>query len=140
VDSRPAFASEELFPHARAVHGGDPAEFIRLAEDLSAFSHCYLLGHSHHEDGAALVALLERGFPGVIGVIGSRSKLRAFRERARERGIADAAFARVRSPIGVDVGAQTPAEIGVAVAAEVIRDVRAASPSRPAERETEPFP
>jgi xanthine dehydrogenase accessory factor len=140
VDSRPAFASEDLFPKARAVLCGDPADFIRLAEDLSAFSHCYLLGHSHHEDGAALVALLERGFPGVIGVIGSRSKMRAFRERAAERGIPEGAFARVRSPIGVDVGARTPAEIGVAVAAEIIHDLRKAAPRSAAERRTEPFP
>ncbi|MFA5862726.1 MAG: XdhC/CoxI family protein [Candidatus Thermoplasmatota archaeon] len=124
VDSRAAFASDERFPNARAVLCGDPSEFIRLAEDLSTFSHAYLIGFSHQEDGAALIALLERGFSGIIGVIGSRAKMHAFRRSALERGIAESAIARVRSPIGVDIGAQTPAEIGVAVAAEVIRDVR----------------
>lgn len=141
VDSRAAFASDDLFPNARAVLCGDPAEFIRLAEDLSSFSHAYLMGHSHHEDGAALIALLERSFAGAIGVIGSQAKMHAFRERARERGISESALERVRSPIGIDVGAQTPAEIGVAVAAEVIRDVRASRVmTRGAQRHPEPLP
>ena len=120
VDSRPEYVSTERFPRARARRRAAPADAIREAEDLTLYSHAYLLGHSHHEDGEALVALLERGFPGVVGAIGSRAKMRAFRERAAARGLsAD----RVRCPIGVDVGAQTPAEIAVAVAAEVVRDI-----------------
>lgn len=120
VDSRPAFASPERFPRARALHAASPAGFVREAEDLSLFSHAYLLGHSHHEDGEALLALLERGFPGVVGAIGSRAKLHAFRERAAARGLT---LDRVRCPIGVDVGAQSPQEIAVAVAAEIVRDI-----------------
>ena len=125
VDSRAEFARPEAFPAARAVVHAPTARFVEEHEDLSRFSHVYILGHSHAEDGEALLALLARGFPGVIGVIGSRSKMRAFAERARERGL-DAA--RVRSPIGVDVGAQTPPEIAVAVAAEVISDLRKTIP------------
>lgn len=120
VDSRPEFASAERFPRARALHARVPAEWVREAEDFSLYSHAYLLGHSHREDGDALLALLERGFPGVVGAIGSRAKLHAFRERAAARGLA---LDRVRCPIGVDVGAKTPAEIAVAVAAEVIQDL-----------------
>ncbi|HEX2022502.1 MAG TPA: XdhC family protein, partial [Candidatus Thermoplasmatota archaeon] len=117
---------------ARHAERAEPAAFVRACEDLSRFTHAYLLGHSHREDGEALLALLSRGFAGTVGVIGSRSKLHAFRERARERGLPDAAFERVRSPIGVDVGATTPAEIAVAVAAEVIADLkRAPAPRAP---------
>jgi xanthine dehydrogenase accessory factor len=123
VDSRAEFARDDLFPRAQRVIHGDPAAFVGAQEDLSAFSHAYLMGHSHHEDGEALLALLARGFPGVIGAIGSRSKMRAFRERAKERGL-EAAMDRVRCPIGVDVGSETPAEIAVAVAAEIVADVR----------------
>lgn len=129
VDSRAPYASADLFPRAKAHLHEAPAAYVRREEDLSRFSHVYVMGHSHHEDGETVIALLERGYAGVIGVIGSRSKLRAFRERAQERGLSDAAFDRVRSPIGVDVGAQTPAEIAVAVAAEIVRDVRRPSPS-----------
>lgn len=129
VDSRAAYATPELFPRARALVHDTPAAYLAREEDLTRFSHAYLLGHSHHEDGEALLALLARGFGGVIGVVGSRSKMRAFAERAEARGLSTG---RVRSPIGVDVGADTPAEIAVAVAAEVIRDVKRPAPAGPA--------
>lgn len=130
VDSRPAFADPERFPRARAVHAARPADLVRAEEDLSRFSHAYLLGHSHEEDGDALVELLSRGYSGVVGVIGSRSKLHAFRERGVARGLSVQAFERVRCPIGVDVGATTPEEIAVAVAAEVVADAKGRHPEK----------
>lgn len=132
VDSRAEFVREDLFPRARERVHAEPAAHVRALDDVSVFTHAYLLGHSHHEDGDALIALLQRRFPGVVGVIGSRSKMRAFRERALAAGVPEAELARVRCPIGIDVGARSPAEIAVAVAAEVVRDLRApSSPSTP---------
>lgn len=128
VDSRPGYATTERFPDARHVQATEPASFIEAHGALDGFSHAYLLGHSHHEDGDALIALLSRGFPGVVASIGSRAKLRAFRDRALAAGVSAEAFDRVRCPIGVDVGAQTPAEIAVAVAAEIIRDIHKGAP------------
>lgn len=124
VDSRPAFATPERFPRARAVHPVLPRALVAAEEDLSRYSHAYLLGHSHEEDGDALLELIARGFPGAVGVIGSRSKLHAFRERGKARGLPSSAFDGVRCPIGVDVGATTPEEIAVAVAAEVVADAK----------------
>lgn len=128
VDSRAEYASADAFPRARALLHATPAEAIAREEDLTRYSHAYVMGHSHHEDGDALCALLARGFPGVIGVIGSRAKMRTFAQRATEQGLS---AARVRSPIGLDVGSETPAEIAVAVAAEVIRDVKRMPTSSP---------
>lgn len=122
VDSRPEFATTEGYPHAREVACGPTAGYVDGHEDLTRFTHAYIMGHSHEEDAEALLALLRRGFPGVIGVIGSKSKMHAFRRKAAERAL-DAA--RVRCPIGLDVGARTPPEIAVAIAAEVLRDLRA---------------
>lgn len=128
VDSRAAYADADAFPHARGVVHATPAEFVRDEEDIARFTHAYLLGHSHHEDGDALIALLKRGFPGVVASVGSRAKLHAFRKRALAAGVPEADFARVRCPVGVDVGASTPPEIAVAVAAEIVRDVRQDAP------------
>ncbi|HVM44565.1 MAG TPA: XdhC family protein, partial [Candidatus Thermoplasmatota archaeon] len=135
VDSRAEYATDDAYPNAREVACGATAAYIEGHEDLSRFTHAYLLGHSHEEDAQALLALLARGFPGVIGVIGSRSKMHAYRKRAAERGL-DAA--RVRSPIGLDIGAQTPPEIAIAVAGEVLRDLRApdGAPTLPTRAET----
>ena len=125
VDSRAGYAEESRFPTARAAATQAPAAFIRQQDDLARFSHVYVMGHSHHEDGDAILALLERGYAGHLGVIGSKSKLHAFRERAQAAGLG-AEFARVRSPIGLDVGAEPPAEIAVSVAAELISLARRA--------------
>ena len=121
VDSRAEYATIDAYPTAREVACGSTAGYIDGHEDLTRFTHAYIMGHSHEEDAEALLALLSRGFPGIIGVIGSKSKMHAFRARAAERAL-DAS--RVRCPIGLDIGARTPPEIAVAVAAEVLRDLR----------------
>ena len=131
VDSRPGYATPERFPQARALATTLPRGFVDAHEDLSRFSHVYVMGHSHEEDGDAVLELLSRAYTGVLGVIGSRSKLHAFRERGEARGLPPSAFGAVRSPIGVDVGATTPEEIAVAVAAEIIADVKGASRAAP---------
>lgn len=124
VDERAEFASRERFPRATDLAGGvDPAAWAAQA-DLSRFSHCYLLGHSHHVDTAILVAALPR-FSGFFGVIGSKAKRVSMFERARKAGVDDALLARVKCPIGLDIGAESPAEIAVAVAGEILAGRRA---------------
>lgn len=134
VDSRAAFATEQSFPGAREVACGSTAGYIEGHEDLTRFTHVYVMGHSHHEDGEALLALVKRGYPGVIGVIGSRSKMHAFAERAGERGLS---LEGVRSPIGLDIGSETPAEIAIAVAAEIVRDIKGREPASDSIRKVE---
>lgn len=121
VDARAAFANAERFPRALATHGGvDPAKWTEDA-DLSAFTHAYVLGHSHHVDTDTLTALAPR-FDGFIGLIGSQAKKKSMFERAREAGVPEDALARVKCPIGLDIGSETPEEIAVAVAAEIMAE------------------
>ncbi|HLE98235.1 MAG TPA: XdhC/CoxI family protein [Candidatus Thermoplasmatota archaeon] len=125
LDDRPDYATRERWPRADEVLCGEFGPTLAKL-DLDAFSHVYLLGYSHHKDVDALVAILRSGFAGVVGVVGSTAKLTSMRDRALAAGVAEASLARVRSPIGVDVGAETPEEIAVAVAAEIIRDTKQA--------------
>lgn len=75
-------------------------------------------------DQAALDAALRRGVPGYIGMMGSRRKVaRVFAELA-EAGHAAADLARVHAPIGLDIGADSPAEIAVSVVAEILQYTR----------------
>jgi xanthine dehydrogenase accessory factor len=130
-DVRPEFASAERFPNARARFPLEPAAFLAQA-DLSLYSHLLVVGHSHQVDGEIVCGALERGFAGYLGVIGSRTKRHEFRERCVARGIAEATFdARVVCPIGLAIDAETPAEIAVAVLAEVIQGYRATTPRVP---------
>jgi xanthine dehydrogenase accessory factor len=55
-----------------------------------------------------------------LGMIGSRGKVGRFQKRLAVRGIAPEAWAAVHAPIGLDLGAETPAEIAVAIAAELV--------------------
>ncbi len=123
VDDRPSFASRERFPHAIDVIAGHAGDFFR-DRDLGPYTHIFVLGYSHHEDEAAIALALDR-FPGPIGLIGSKAKRTDLRSRIIARGAKDADFdARVACPIGLEIGAETPAEIAVAILGEVIRSYR----------------
>jgi xanthine dehydrogenase accessory factor len=123
VDDRPEYTSRERFPSAAETFVGHASDFFR-GRDLTPYSHIYLLGYSHQEDEASLAAAL-RSFRGPIGLIGSRSKRTDLRSRLAAQGIPEADFdARVECPIGLDIHAETPAEIAVAILGEVIRQHR----------------
>ncbi|MEO7328723.1 MAG: XdhC/CoxI family protein [Minicystis sp.] len=78
-----------------------------------------VMTHDHQLDQAAIEWALARGF-GFVGGVGSRAKAARTRARLEAKGVAEAEIARVRMPVGADIGARTPAEIGVAIAAELI--------------------
>jgi xanthine dehydrogenase accessory factor len=130
LDDRPAFATEERFPEAQQVlrvDFGDP--FARVP--LGAESHLVLVTRGHKYDYEALLHVLRRPVqPAYIGMVGSRRRVRATFEQLAREGIAAERMAAVRSPIGLDVGAETPAEIAVAIAAELVQ-VRRGGSGRP---------
>lgn len=118
VDRRTEYANPERFPHAVGTHAADPPGWTRAA-DLASFTHAYLLGHSWEIDAAILAELLPR-FSGFVGAIGSEAKRRTLVRELRVRGLSDTDVARIVCPIGVDIPAEAPEEIAVAVAAEII--------------------
>ena len=117
-ENRPAFADVAHFPQAERVILGDyeaAADFVELRED----DFYIVMTHGHQHDCALEEQLLRRGFV-YLGVMGSRRKTAAINERLRAAGIGEAALARVHTPIGLPIHAQTPEEIAVSVAAECI--------------------
>ena len=75
--------------------------------------------HDHQLDQAVIEWALGHGF-GFVGGVGSRAKAARTRARLEAKGVGEADIARVRMPLGVDIGARSPAEIGVAIAAELV--------------------
>ena len=75
-------------------------------------------------DGEALAAALAHPGAGYVGMIGSTRKVRRVFDELRARGVSDAALAGVFAPIGLDVGADSPAEIAVSVLAEILGALR----------------
>lgn len=122
VDERPEYATRDRFPTAIGLHAGDPVTWTRDA-DLSDYSHAYLLGHKWDLDAEILTVLLPR-FEGFTGVIGSQSKRVALEKHVLAQGVAKARWNAVRCPVGLSCGAESPEEIAVAIAAEVISTLK----------------
>jgi xanthine dehydrogenase accessory factor len=118
-DVRADFAAAERFPQARGRFSGAAAELPEKI-DPAAYSHVVVCGHSYHVD----LDLLERILPvfeGWVGVIASKAKRGEMLGRLAERGLARERLERIECPIGLAIGAETPAEIAVSILASIVR-------------------
>jgi xanthine dehydrogenase accessory factor len=118
VDEREEWATAERFPEVEIVRA-DPRAY---ASTLATDERTYLLvtTHDHRLDQDLLAALLDRPWAW-LGLIGSRAKAAKFFIRLRAAGVDEAKLARVSTPVGLDIGAETPEEIAVSIAAELVR-------------------
>jgi xanthine dehydrogenase accessory factor len=121
ADDRVDFVGRERFPLAdrrEVVVAGHLFETFEPRE----FTHLYLLGYDAMKDLEVLDEAIRR-FPNTIGLIASAPKRAHMYAALRARGVPADALARVRSPVGVPIGAESPAEIAIAIAAEIVRDL-----------------
>jgi xanthine dehydrogenase accessory factor len=127
LDDRPEFATRERFPEAREVKRVDFTDPFRTIP-LHRWSHVLLVTRGHRYDFECLRKVLQHDpLPRYVGMIGSRRRVRATFRALLEEGFSRELLAQVRAPIGLDIGAETPAEIAVAVAAEIIQFWRGGS-------------
>jgi xanthine dehydrogenase accessory factor len=127
VDSRAEFTDSTRFPAPVLIVNADPAseECASLASENTSV---VITTHTHESDLAALRNLL-RCNCAYIGMIGSKRKVKTIFEKLGEEGFDEDELARVHSPIGLDIGAETPEEIAVSILAEIIHDYRKSSSS-----------
>lgn len=120
LDDRTEYANASRFPTADEVICGEfLGELQRI--DPGPRHHLVLVTRGHRQDMACLRAVIERPVA-YIGMIGSRIRVETvFRLLAEECGVDPVHFGKVYAPIGLDVGARSPAEIAVAVAAELLK-------------------
>lgn len=118
-EDREKFADPELFPDASEIILGDFSkidEKVKITED----DYVVIMTRGHQMDYELLAqTLLTPAY--YIGCIGSRSKIAATKKRLADVGIDEEMFARVNTPIGLSIGAQTPEEIAISIAAEMIQ-------------------
>ena len=131
-DARAVFATRERFPSADEVVVAWPDEFLKTAE-VDPRSVICVLTHDPKFDVPVLKEALNTP-AGYIGAMGSRRTHDNRTARLKEEGVNDEQLARVSSPIGLDVGARTPEETAVAIAAEIIALRTGHSGGRLAER------
>jgi xanthine dehydrogenase accessory factor len=130
-DAREVFATRARFPQADEVVVDWPDRLLgRVGATLTPRDVVCVLTHDAKFDVPALVAALATD-AGYIGAMGSRRTHDDRVARLLEAGVDDAGLARVRSPIGLDLGARTPEETAVSICAEIIADRTGRSDARP---------
>ena len=129
IDPREVFATPERFPvqpsQLLAEWPGDLLDGWDLNEDC----YCAVLTHDPKIDDEALHRFLKAPVA-YIGALGGRKSHARRRARLQEAGFSEAEIDRIKGPVGLDIGAETPAEIALSILAEVVAVKR----SRPARR------
>ncbi|HEY7978912.1 MAG TPA: XdhC family protein [Rhizomicrobium sp.] len=121
IDPRTAFATPERFPGIALSH--DWADEALAKAPLGPRSAIVLLTHDPKLDDPALIAAL-RSTCFYIGALGSKKTQAARQARMRAEGFGDNELARIRGPVGLDIGARSPAEIAVSILAEMTQILR----------------
>jgi xanthine dehydrogenase accessory factor len=122
VDDREEYANAQRFPEAGRLTAGRYDEVLAdYPIDGNTYVVCVTRGHKHDETSLRAVA----GSPAAyVGMIGSRRRVAAVLEHIVDGGVPREAAQRVRTPVGLDIGAETPEEIAVAIMAEIIKERR----------------
>lgn len=120
VEDRPEFARRELFPTAEDILLLDLMDLSALAAGIRAEDYICIMtrGHQHDLDVQRQVLCTPARY---IGVIGSAQKAKTVGEKLKGFGYTQEDLSRIVSPIGLDIGGETPAEIAVSVTAQLIQ-------------------
>jgi len=133
IDPRSAFAAESRFPGVTMTHEWPGAALAAFAPDRR--SAVITLTHDPKLDDPALAAAL-RSDAFYIGALGSRKTHAARLSRLKEQGFGDAELARIHGPVGLSIGAVSPAEIAVSILADLTQALRGAAPLAPVRQES----
>ena len=147
-DTREEFSSEQLYPRAVQCITSTVADLMssETEKTLNRFSDILLLGHDWAEDQERLLSLLsiftgaghqlDGGQAPRVGVIGSPSKWQSFEQEALREGIPQHLLDQVLCPIGMNIGAESPEEIAVAVVAQILSAHKGVRPEQPTWRQS----
>ncbi len=118
TDDRTSFASRERFPDAKQLLVGDIESVLRNYP-ITPRTHIVLVTRAHAHDVQGLRAIIDSP-AAYIGMIGSQRRVWAVFKLLHEEGVPAEKLARVRAPIGLDLGGSTPEEIALCIMAEII--------------------
>lgn len=118
IDDRASFANPRRLPDAREIIVADPREALtQLAPRRQRAIVLVTRGHRLDADCLRVAVQMDVAY---LGMIGSKRRVRRILEHLGEEGVEAERLARVRAPIGLDIGAETPGEIAVSILAEII--------------------
>ncbi len=122
VDDRPEFANAERFPMAEQAIAGQPGEVLDGIE-VNERTYAVLVSRGHTLDQEGLRHLVGRG-AAYVGMIGSRRRTGTVLQHLADEGFPVEDLEAVYTPIGLDIGAETPEEIAMAILAEMVMERR----------------
>jgi len=118
VEDSPELLQKDKFPETEDLILTDMEQFAgNLPSDAQTY--IVLLSRGFSRDKAILSKLIQKDFK-YIGMIGSQRKIRTMEEELQKQGVPKEAFSKLHAPVGLDIGAETPEEIAISVAAEMI--------------------
>jgi xanthine dehydrogenase accessory factor len=132
VDARGAWAKPERFPNVDEIHVMHADDYLK-AHPLSHNAFVAVLSHDPKLDDPALFGALQSDAR-FVGAIGSPKTQRERRERLKAAGLTDEQLARLYGPVGLDIGAQSPEEIGLSILAQIVAAKNGKLPQAVAER------
>jgi xanthine dehydrogenase accessory factor len=119
IDDRAEFVARARFPDERIQLIAD--DFVAALQSLqiTPASHLVIVTRGHKHDEICLQEVIDKPAR-YIGMIGSRRRTTTIRAHLKREGVSDELLRRVAAPIGLDIGAQTPEEIALAILAEIV--------------------
>ncbi|MGQ9648349.1 MAG: XdhC family protein [Thermodesulfobacteriota bacterium] len=118
IDDSADLLQKDKFPEIENLSLENMEEAAReLPSDPNAY--VILLSRGFSRDEAILRELIQKEFK-YVGMIGSMKKIKAMEENLRKQGVPKEAFSKLQAPIGMDIGGETPEEIAISIAAEII--------------------
>jgi xanthine dehydrogenase accessory factor len=118
IDDREEWVSEDRFPEAKRIVDNIPKALESYPTDENTFIVIATRGHVFDKQ-ALEVALSKKAQ--YIGMLGSKDKVRSILQGLREKGFKEEELKRVYSPIGLDLGGESPEEIAVSILAEILK-------------------
>ncbi|NWF89563.1 MAG: XdhC family protein [Ignavibacteriaceae bacterium] len=119
IDSRPSLKTMEVnhFANEKKV-----ISYNEILNHLDEGDHSYIaiVSHTHETDKLTLQKLLDKNFK-YIGMMGSKSKVKNVMNELRQLGYNEDQLKRIHSPIGIEINSETPEEIAISIAAEIIK-------------------
>ena len=118
VDARPALATDERIPSAGEIVNAWPDQVIDRIDERTVV---VTLSHEERLDVPAVAAALERNAR-YIGAVGAKRTAERRRARLGELGFSESDFERIHGPAGLDLGGRSPAQVALAIAAEIVAE------------------
>ena len=127
IDDRPDFASASRFPEASEVICGSYMQTLKELQ-LGERDYIAVITRGHQDDMDCLRVILSGTQPRYVGLMGSQGRADDTREILEKEGFSRSQVAHIHAPIGIPIQAQTPQEIAVSIAAEMVRIRRSSLP------------